>query len=242
MADDYNERRFRRIFDRFEQIESVDNLAALWKEMKSLYELTNIAYLGTGIPRLTDKEPYLSVTYSEDWVQHYKDRNYVEVDPVLTEGFKTILPMEWSRFSVSTPVLKQFFGEANEFGIGRHGLTIPIRGRIGERALFSITSDVSLVEWRRMRRHFMRDFQLFGFFAHELILRVEHVMEYQVSLAPQEIRCLHWVALGKTAEETAIILGLSGRTVRFYLENARRKLQVINNTQAVAKAIRLNII
>ncbi|NUS68745.1 MAG: LuxR family transcriptional regulator, partial [Ensifer adhaerens] len=36
----------------------------------------------------------------------------------------------------------------------------------------------------------------------------------------------------------ATILGISERTVRFFMTNARRKLNVVSNTQAVAQAVR----
>jgi DNA-binding CsgD family transcriptional regulator len=48
---------------------------------------------------------------------------------------------------------------------------------------------------------------------------------------------LTWVARGKTSGEIAIILGLSERTVNFHCDQAMRRLDVVNRTQAVAKAL-----
>ena len=42
--------------------------------------------------------------------------------------------------------------------------------------------------------------------------------------------------------ETSVILGVSERTVNFHIENARRKLDAQSKTQAVVRAIMLNLI
>lgn len=52
-------------------------------------------------------------------------------------------------------------------------------------------------------------------------------------LSPRESECLGWVAQGKTDQETAKILGISPRTVRFHIDNAKKKLGVATRIQAV---------
>jgi DNA-binding CsgD family transcriptional regulator len=61
-------------------------------------------------------------------------------------------------------------------------------------------------------------------------------------LTKNETECLRWVGLGKTASESGIILGKSSRTVEFHLNNAVRKLGVVNKSHAVAIAIRSGLI
>lgn len=61
-------------------------------------------------------------------------------------------------------------------------------------------------------------------------------------LTEREIDCLNWTAAGKTSAEISEILGLSEHTVNHYLNRATRKLDTVNRTQAVAKAIRTGII
>jgi DNA-binding CsgD family transcriptional regulator len=53
-------------------------------------------------------------------------------------------------------------------------------------------------------------------------------------LAPREKEVLLWAAQGKSAWETAQVLGLSETTVKFYIKNACARLQVRNKTHAVA--------
>ena len=64
----------------------------------------------------------------------------------------------------------------------------------------------------------------------------------QVHLTGREKDVLTWVSRGKTSAEIAIILGLSERTVNFHCDRAMRRLDVVNRTQAVAKAITRGLI
>lgn len=57
-----------------------------------------------------------------------------------------------------------------------------------------------------------------------------------VRLTRRERETLAWIAAGKSYWETAIIMGITERTVRYFMSNARRKLDVVNNAQAVAEA------
>ena len=65
--------------------------------------------------------------------------------------------------------------------------------------------------------------------------------ERRTKLAPREVDCLRWCAFGKTAEETAIIEGLSVHTVRDYLRSAMAKLDARNQAQAVARGLKYGL-
>lgn len=62
------------------------------------------------------------------------------------------------------------------------------------------------------------------------------------SLTKREIEVVKWTAQGKTSSEIAAILALSDHTVNAYMNNAIKKLECVNRTQLVAKAIRLKLI
>jgi DNA-binding CsgD family transcriptional regulator len=62
------------------------------------------------------------------------------------------------------------------------------------------------------------------------------------SLSKRERECLAWVSFGKTAWETAQILGVSRRTVEFHLDNAVRKLDASNKVHAAVLAVRRKLI
>ena len=137
--------------------------------LASRYGIKSAAYLGTRITETRRREPYLAVTYSSDWVSHYKARHYVDVDPVIQVGFRRLLPLDWDNLGKREEKVKALFGEAAEFGLGRRGLSIPIHGRFGDRSLLSITSDLSEREWAREKLNYIRDFQVLAFHIHDKV-------------------------------------------------------------------------
>lgn len=58
------------------------------------------------------------------------------------------------------------------------------------------------------------------------------------SLTEREAECLRWLSVGKSDGEISSILGISPRTVRFHIDNAKVKLGAATRIQAVAKALR----
>lgn len=61
-------------------------------------------------------------------------------------------------------------------------------------------------------------------------------------LTARETEVLEWAANGKTSGEIAQILALSDHTINTYMNSAMRKLDCVNRTQLVAKALRLHLI
>ena len=136
-------------------------------------------------------------------------------------------------------LIKKFFGEAQEFKIPRTGLSIPMHGRNGEFALFSVSADISERDWPKFRYSISKDLMMLAFHFHDWVLRTEGPPRVDPvdSLTTRERDCLRWRALGKTDLEIALILGITAGTVKFHLVNSRSKLRAINTTQAVAKAV-----
>ncbi|MEA1647771.1 autoinducer binding domain-containing protein [Nitrospirillum sp. BR 11164] len=62
------------------------------------------------------------------------------------------------------------------------------------------------------------------------------------TLTQREQEALVWASRGKTVEETGEIIGVSGRTVTFHLQNALEKLGCYSKIHAVAKAIQMGLI
>jgi len=235
------EEAFYRILDDVNKAAEGADVHELLVNICGLYGLKTAAYFGMNVSQTDKHSPYLLVTYSKNWVDHYKERNFVSIDPVLTSGFNSILPIEWSGNDYRSRKLRDFFGEASAFGIGANGLTVPIRGRSGERALFTVTSDAKQPEWQAGQQRLRRDFHILAYHLHQMILRREGAELPIVQLAAREVECLKWKASGKTEWEISAILGISEKTVRYYISLAVTKLNATNATHAVAKAINQNL-
>lgn len=63
-----------------------------------------------------------------------------------------------------------------------------------------------------------------------------------MGLTPRETEILRWISYGKTASEIALIVSVSEHTVNSHTATILKKMDVVNRTQMVAKAIREQII
>ncbi|AXS41405.1 LuxR family transcriptional regulator [Breoghania sp. L-A4] len=230
------------LIDEFETIETIAEGRVLLRRIADLYGLRHAVYFASRVPELTTREPYIATTYSEPWIRHYQEMGFVEIDPVLRAGLLQMLPTDWSTFDRSQPMVRRMFGEADEFGVGCQGMTFPIRGAHGEAAMFSITSDASDRDWKFLKAFYMRDFQTIANFVHEMVLRTEDVRPKCPKLSPRELECLKWAAAGKTYADIATILNINVSTVKTYMEFARAKLNTLNTTHSVARAMSARLI
>lgn len=60
-----------------------------------------------------------------------------------------------------------------------------------------------------------------------------------LQLTARELEVLRWAMNGKTAGETADILGIRTRTVTFHITNILRRMSCSSKHQAVLKAVEL---
>lgn len=228
------------VIDALSGVAESDQIPSFLRRLAQLYGLKTVAYLGTGTldRKAPKREPFFSVTYTNEWVERYRTRGYLGIDPAIQLGLRRLLPIDWDDFGNSDRALRQFFGEAREFGLGRRGISFPVHGCCGDRGLLSVTGDFSDPEWQWARRTMFRHFPIIASHLHDAILRAEGVVRSQPRLSHREVECLRWTSEGKTVWECAVILGLSQHTVRCYLESARHKLSATSNTHAVAIALR----
>lgn len=63
-----------------------------------------------------------------------------------------------------------------------------------------------------------------------------------LELTEREREVLRWTAAGKTSSETGAILGITARTVNYHVTSILLKLNAVNRTQAVVKAMVLDLL
>lgn len=119
-----------------------------------------------------------------------------------------------------------------------HGIWTPVQDAIGNRGAVGMSG---------MHADFNeRDLATFFYIANAVYGRLNFVKNLDARvvelLSDREIDCLNWTASGKTSAEIAEIMQLSEHTVNHYLNRATKKLDTVNRTQAVAKALRIGII
>lgn len=230
--------------DRLEDEKSNDLMRVL-ENVGEKYGLTRFGYLADlrqpNAP--AEAAPVIETNFPESWQERYKEKRYDRVDPLVTSGMRGFLPMDWSEISDKDRDVRNFFGEAKDFGLFNNGIGIPIRDERNRRAIFTVNTDMGIKEWRMFIRSHISDITYLGHLFHtRFAANHQGTGAQQKSLSEREQACLEWAARGKTSAETAMIMGVSIRTVDFHLSNGIRKLLAANKTQAVAIAVSEDLI
>lgn len=187
------------------------------------------------------------------WATSYLQRGLFKADFVYRACHVTSMPVVWSYDSRPEIVLRiGHTATARELtSIGRMvaltgwrgGISVPIRGpgaSLGYVAFISTERLETLLS-----QHEEYGDHLFAI-AHRLYDAMRDRLAVFAAqgnrFTARELECLSLLALGKTLDEAAELLGLSYSTVRYHLYNAGRKLGTKHRTHAIAKAAFLGVL
>ncbi|WP_018239916.1 autoinducer binding domain-containing protein [Ensifer sp. BR816] len=210
--------------------------------MRRTFDIAHLLYLEAEPTADGLKVCRLHHTFGAYAEEIYLSRGLHRIDPILRLALGGVRPVEWATARHRFPECEPLFRSAEDIGLSTQGVALPLPTPAGRMALLAISANMSAVEWSEYRRHHLRDFQLAANLFHASMLEqatmVDAIDERDTRLTGRETEVLTWSAAGKSYWEIATILGISERTVRFFMSNARRKLNVVSNTQAVAQAVR----
>ena len=221
-------------------------IAQFIDEVRDRLGLANCIYHCPTLKGFDLVQPYIAATHSQEWREHYIERKYIEIDPAYNLGARSALPLDWDTIDRSDKKIRAFFGEAADAGVGRHGLTIPVRGPAnGVWALFGISTNDSDRDWTLRRTELVRDAVMLAHFVHQRAVEVTGSLGEPLdfrTITPREREALFWAAEGKTIKDTAQIMRISSETVKAHLDSARSRLGALTRAHAVAKALRAGLI
>jgi DNA-binding CsgD family transcriptional regulator len=212
--------------------------------MRETFQFAHVTFLvaRVGIPATTF--PRFLSTYPQQWIDTYLQWSYLEIDPVIEEARTASLPFDWSCLTDRMTSTRSFFDEARSLGVGRHGLTVPVRASHGERSLLSVTSHLSSREWRHQRAACEDDLVVFARHFHDRFVALSglRVSNTPRPLSLRERQCLELLSKGFLLKQIAAHLSLSDSAVRQYIRSAKLKLSARTLSQAMARAAILEII
>ncbi|MBM9594686.1 helix-turn-helix transcriptional regulator [Roseitranquillus sediminis] len=226
--------------DRLAQATTLEELQSETLRLRDESGIANVVYHWTNLKG----EQFGAGTYAPEWAVHYINQNYIRVDPVVSGCFNRFHPVEWKQLDWSGKAARAFLGEAVEAGVGRQGLSVPLRGPNGQFALFTVTDECADSAWRAYADERTRDLILIAHFFNQKALEIRRGTDYAevMRLSPREIDALTMLAIGYSRAQAAERLSISEHTLRVYIESARSKLGAANTTHAVAKALTLGLI
>jgi LuxR family transcriptional regulator, quorum-sensing system regulator CinR len=210
-------------------------------KLRDLLKVDHLVYHSSKLGASPSVDPYIRLTYPASWIKRYLQMGYVDVDPVIREGFLRSLPFDWSELKITSAAEAAFLADALAHGVGPHGFSIPVVSKHGHRALFSVSFSRSEQEWKEFKRTTQPAVVQIANRVHRRVIS-EIFGEDRPHLTARELECLRWIGLGKDTTEIAIILDISPHTARDYLKSARFKLDAVTSAQAVAKAAKLGLL
>lgn len=214
--------------------------------MRSTFSIANLLYLDVDVLTAGFVIHRLHHTFSARSLSTYVDKRYQRIDPILRMTMGGVRPVDWATARKLHPDSEPLFSAATQLGHSLDGVTLPLATPTRRLAFLAIQADVPAEEWTAYKRCHLRDFQLLANLFHASLLEHDRALQlpdhYAKALTHRETEVLSWAAAGKSYWEIGTILGISERTVRFFMTNARRKLNVVSNTQAVAQAVRRDLI
>lgn len=172
---------------------------------------------------------------NEEWIEIYSSENLIYQDPIVNAAMRESQPIFWSKLSdfkyLKDDFYHEFMDRASDFGL-KNGVSFPLRGGRGEFGILSfITSDSSssgIVDSIPILR-------VAGDYIFNAAIKILGRNNKETELSSREIECLFWASEGKTASEIGLILGISPRTVTYYIQESIFKTGSVNRYQAIAK-------
>ena len=226
------------VIDEFDRLVTADEVMVRLSTALAAFGYT--AFLITGVPEPPLRvEPYFLLNgWPKGWTDHYGRENYYADDPVAAWARRSIDPFEWSEAVYDAhrnPRAAEVMNVAADFGMKR-GFLVPILRRDGFHACVTMAGEYPDFEPRAKRA-----IHLVSLYAHGRVTSLSGLEAHArpaIALTEREREVLVWTAAGKSSWEIATILGISERTVNWFIASASRKLDAVNRTQAVVNAIR----
>lgn len=228
------------ILEELETADALEAIQAASERLRDLLEIKHIAYHWVD----AGGDQYGAGTYSLEWQQRYVEQNYQRIDPVIAGCFQRFHPVDWKRLDWSSKAARGFLAEAQEYGIGTQGFSVPIRGPNGQFALFTANHTCSDEDWAAFCEMHRRALILIAHYFNEKALKLEptRVPPQNQALSPREVDAMTLLAIGYSRAQVADTLSISEHTLRVYIESARFKLGAMNTTHAVARAMQQGLI
>lgn len=165
----------------------------------------------------------------------------LRIYPLLGRNKSSMVPRTWSLADKPPSPEMQFPPQLKTF-LETHDLTtgfhLPVNSNEGQRLVFTLIGNRPNLSQAEVNE--LSVVLLHAMTAYNNIVRDGTAPLYLLSAREMEV--VRWTAQGKTSVEIGQILTLSDHTVNAYMTNAIKKLDCVNRTQLVAKAIRLKLI
>jgi len=198
----------------------------------------------TDIPSLNQKAGHgVQCNFPDNWMEYYNAKNYEKIDPVILQVLKSASTFTWKQLIDNKYFKKEqlsILEEGNEAGL-HDGIGIPLYCAAGGLAGVGLASSIGGIN---PDKNMLSKIRLATEQFHLTYCSLVNSKQDNnlPTLTEKEIEVLKWLAIGKPAEEIAIIMNCKKVTAKFHITNIYTKLQANTRILAVTKAIRLGLV
>ena len=189
--------------------------------------------------------------YPSEWVKKYQEQGLQYIDPVVLTARNRLTPFAWDEQIMADAGLHfpELFEQAREFGV-THGYTFVLHDYNDNLVTLSFAfSAEQKMEATQALTERKGDISVLLASIHESYLALSPLsaknaaaLERNARFTDRENEILYWASVGKTYQETAMILGIKTGTIKFHMSNVVTKLGVTNARHAVRLGMELRLI
>lgn len=189
--------------------------------------------------------------YPSEWVKKYQEQGLQYIDPVVLTARNRLTPFAWDEQIMADAGLHfpELFEQAREFGV-THGYTFVLHdyndNLVTLSFAFNLEQRAEAIQALTDRKG---DISVLLASIHESYLALSPLtaknaaaLERNARFTDRENEILYWASVGKTYQETAMILGIKTGTIKFHMSNVVKKLGVTNARHAVRLGMELRLI
>ncbi len=182
--------------------------------------------------------------YPKEWMNHYIDSAYQDIDPVRKYVLQAPSPFLWKNLRNKITFSKEqekCMLEAKDIGLNS-GVAFPMRGPLGGIAGIGAASSFQKANISQDSLSLLNAACQQFYMAYIALEKKHDYKSKNVTLTYREAEILKWCAQGKTTWEIGVILNLSEAGVLFHTRNVMKKFSTSSRVYAVMQAVRLGLI
>lgn len=231
--------------DRIRNLQELGHLVGLLHQLRISLSSLHLAYHGLFIPGRFADDGLRAATYSKEWEQRENFQKYLIIHPAELAAGGNLSPIDWNAVRFLSKETASFFAEAERYGVGHNGISIPLNDEKAGLAIFTVTSNLLGSEWDAFKAQNLSIFVKIGKALRlkilELTVRDLHGSRLH-SLTEREIEYLALYIAGREIKQISDLRSVSDTAVRRTLNSATEKLGARSPRHAGYRAIALGIV
>jgi len=201
--------------------------------LRNSYDLKHVNFTATGIG--FSEVLFTLSTYPQEWIDYFKAAEPLQNDPVLRLARKG-QPVDWLTVQPLNDAEAFLLAERRRI-IGSKAVSIPVESSDGNTSLMTFVARDDDESWLQNIGKIYAEFRDVGMMLHAVFLENLGLTPPVIELSERHLDCLRMLAAGMNETVIADTLGITEKSVKKYICEAKMRLKAKTKVQAVANAL-----